>query len=56
MPAEIKTFYCLRCQHRFLVDYDKGVVKERACPKCGSNSVRVETPAAEEARRARETT
>lgn len=51
MATEIKTFYCLRCQHRFLVDYDKEEVVERACPKCGSNSVRAETAAAEASRR-----
>ena len=44
--TEKKRFYCLRCQHRFDVDYDPKQVKERSCPKCGSNSVRAETPAA----------
>ncbi len=48
--TEIKTFYCLRCQHRFLVDYAKDEVVERSCPKCGSNSVRLETEAAAAAR------
>ncbi len=41
-----KTFYCLRCQHRFPVAHDPKQVAERSCPKCGSNSVRLETPAA----------
>lgn len=45
-----KTFYCLRCQHRFAVAYDAKQVAERSCPKCGSNSVRLETPAAQAAR------
>ncbi len=43
---ETTTFYCLRCQHRFPVEYDKQQVVERSCPQCGSNSVRRETPAA----------
>lgn len=41
-----KTFYCLRCQHRFETGYDPKLVVERSCPRCGSNSVRLETPAA----------
>ena len=41
--AETKTFYCLRCQHRFPMEYDKKQVVERSCPACGSNSVRLET-------------
>ena len=44
--AETKTFYCLRCQHRFPMEYDKKQVVERSCPDCGSNSVRLETPKA----------
>lgn len=39
--AEVKPFYCLRCQHRFAAAYDAKVLVERACPKCGSNSVRL---------------
>jgi len=46
MAAVETTFYCLRCQHRFPVEYDSKEVKERSCPRCGSNSVRKETPAA----------
>ena len=38
-----KTFYCLRCQHRFPLEHERGVTVERTCPKCGSNSVRLET-------------
>jgi len=49
--AEEVTFYCLRCQARFPVLYESREVKERTCPKCGSNSVRKETPAAAEARK-----
>ena len=46
MGAQIKTFYCLRCQHRFKAEHDPKVVMERSCAACGSNSVRLETPAA----------
>ena len=46
MPRQMRNFYCLRCQHRFPVDYDPKDVVERSCPQCGSNSVRLETPAA----------
>ena len=41
--SEQKTFYCLRCQQRFQAEHETGTVVERACPKCGSNSVRLET-------------
>lgn len=44
--SETKKFYCLRCQHRFDVDFDSRKTVERSCPNCGSNSVRAETPAA----------
>jgi predicted nucleic acid-binding Zn-ribbon protein len=46
MAKQTKPFYCLRCDHRFAVEYDPKEVVERSCPKCGSNSVRLETPAA----------
>ncbi|MFQ5876677.1 MAG: hypothetical protein ACE5JH_03150 [Acidobacteriota bacterium] len=36
----MKSFECLRCGHRFPVEYDPKQVVERACPRCGSNSVR----------------
>jgi Zn finger protein HypA/HybF involved in hydrogenase expression len=44
--AQSRKFYCLRCQHRFLVEYDPKLAAERSCPKCGSNSVRLESPIA----------
>ncbi len=44
--ADTKTFYCLRCQNRFPMDYEKKQTIERSCPSCGSNSVRLETPKA----------
>lgn len=43
--AELKRFYCLRCQHRFDVEVDAKRAEERSCPACGSNSVRAETAA-----------
>ena len=46
MARQQRNFYCLRCQHRFPVDYDPKEVTERSCPECGSNSVRIETAAA----------
>lgn len=50
MMSEGTLFYCLRCQHRFHVLYDAKEVRERSCPRCGSNSVRKETPKAAETR------
>ena len=41
MPVK-KRFECLRCDHRFMADHDPKQVVERSCPKCGSNSVRLE--------------
>lgn len=38
--AEEADFKCLRCFAEFKLPYTKGVIEERACPKCGSNSVR----------------
>ncbi len=37
-----KWFECLRCEHRYQADHEAGLIVERACPKCGSNSVRLE--------------
>lgn len=43
MPeAEEKDFKCLRCGAEFKLPYTKGVMQERTCPKCGSNSVRLD--------------
>ncbi len=33
-------FKCLRCGHEYDDTFTPGTVQERACPKCGSNSVR----------------
>jgi len=40
MPDEAD-FKCLRCGAEFKLHYVKGVIEERTCPKCGSNSVRM---------------
>lgn len=50
--AEKRTYYCLRCQHRFESDHRQGEVVERSCPKCGSNAVRAETNASARTREA----
>ncbi len=49
MASTRKTFYCLRCQHRFDADFDPKLTVERSCQKCGSNSVRAETKLSAEA-------
>ncbi len=41
MSATVKPFYCLRCGHRYRAEHEKGIVVERSCPKCSSNSVRL---------------
>ena len=33
-------FKCLRCGHQWEGPFDKQVLRERTCSKCGSNSVR----------------
>lgn len=38
--AEEVDFKCLRCQAVFKLPYTPGVIEERSCLKCGSNSVR----------------
>jgi DNA-directed RNA polymerase subunit RPC12/RpoP len=39
MAEEVK-FKCLRCGHEYKGMYDRKVVEEKKCPKCGSNSIR----------------
>ena len=38
--AESAYFKCLRCGYDYVGEYTPKVVVEKACPKCGSNSVR----------------
>ena len=45
--AEEKDFSCLRCGAKFKLPYTKGVMQERTCPKCGSNSIRLDKKKAE---------
>jgi Zn finger protein HypA/HybF involved in hydrogenase expression len=40
--VEERDFKCLRCGAAFKLPYTKGVMQERTCPKCGSNSVRLD--------------
>ena len=42
VEVEEKDFKCLRCGAEFKLPYTKGVMQERTCPKCGSNSVRLD--------------
>ena len=39
--AEERDFKCLRCGAVLKLTYTKGVMEERRCPKCGSNSIRL---------------
>ena len=39
--AEEKDFKCLRCGAVNKFPYEKGVMMERQCPKCCSNSIRL---------------
>jgi predicted Zn-ribbon and HTH transcriptional regulator len=38
--ATIEMFRCMLCGHEFSERVEKGVDKERSCPKCRSNSIR----------------
>lgn len=40
MATEEKDFKCLRCGAINKFPYEKGVMMERQCPQCGSNSIR----------------
>jgi len=43
--SQIKEFHCLRCGYRWEAEYNPD--KERTCPKCRSNSVRVKEKTAQ---------
>lgn len=47
--VEERDFKCLRCGAGFKLPYTKGVMQERTCPKCGSNSVRLDKKKEKEA-------
>ena len=36
----LETFRCMMCGHDYEQEVEKGEDKERACPKCKSNSIR----------------
>lgn len=38
--ATIETFRCMACGQEFQEHVERGEDKERACPKCRSNSIR----------------
>lgn len=40
MPERDTDFTCLRCGFEFVDAYDAKTPRERACARCGSNSVR----------------
>jgi predicted nucleic acid-binding Zn-ribbon protein len=40
MAANKANFKCLRCGHIYQDNFTPGIVLERTCPKCASNSVR----------------
>ena len=36
----LETFRCMMCGYEYQEGFEKGEDKERACPKCRSNSIR----------------
>jgi DNA-directed RNA polymerase subunit RPC12/RpoP len=40
MPVRIETFRCMMCGHEYREKVEEDEDKERACPKCRSNSIR----------------
>lgn len=38
--AEEANFKCLRCGYEYIDSYTPGIVVEKTCPRCRSNSVR----------------
>jgi len=46
---------CMRCGHQYEDNYDpKGVLTERSCPKCRSNSVRPLDAVAKQSQKSKE--
>jgi len=37
----VENLRCLACFHEYQENVEKGVDRERTCPKCRSNSIRV---------------
>jgi len=40
MAPTMEIFRCMMCGHEYEDEWDKDEDKERACPKCRSNSIR----------------
>lgn len=40
----LQTFRCMMCGHEYQENAEKAEEKERACPKCRSNSIRLLKP------------
>ena len=40
-PIVAEYLRCLACFHEYTENVEKGVDRERTCPKCRSNSIRV---------------
>jgi DNA-directed RNA polymerase subunit RPC12/RpoP len=53
MATTTERFRCMACGHEYAETLEKGVDRERQCPRCRSNSVRLpkRPPAAEPAAR-----
>jgi Zn finger protein HypA/HybF involved in hydrogenase expression len=41
MTATLETFRSMACGHHYQEKVEKGEDKERSCPKCRSNSIRL---------------
>jgi DNA-directed RNA polymerase subunit RPC12/RpoP len=41
MAATLESFRCMMCGHQYQEKVEKGEDKERSCPKCRSNSIRL---------------
>ncbi len=53
MTATLTTMRCMMCGHEYQEPVEEGEDKERSCPKCRSNSIRLlkkRRPAAGESR------
>lgn len=38
--TKVETFHCMMCGHEYQDEVDPDEDRERACPKCRSNSIR----------------
>jgi putative FmdB family regulatory protein len=51
MPATLTSFRCMMCGHDYQETADPEEDRERSCPRCRSNSIRVLTKSRPEAHR-----